>query len=602
MRLVACYLLSIALLFVSCAPTIEEAGKEDTPNIPNEESADSEENGTENISIPIAEPLVIQASANTTSGRAVLPVVFSCSVSGGLEPYSYSWDFDARDGRQVDKYHNNATFVFAEAGSYQITVIVNDNIGQEASDTLDIEVLPQELTKGTPIVLQHQHGTEENPIIIEGLDIAATEGQGINLVMCSNVVIRNNYIHDVSSPNQAEGIAIRVQDSSDIEIYGNYLLNNQEGMCIWSTPESDFQQNISVHDNVVIGSDRISGINIGKTDNVNIYNNYVKNNGNPEHFENGRITGIIANTGDNINIHDNVSVGNSSDGIGVAYHREYYLQNPEYLMTGYSIYNNTSRGNGEQGIWLMGATDGEVHDNYIESNYNENPSLGSSGIMLEYAVSEVSIYRNYLKNNEIAGIDINMSHNITISENIINESSANFGGIWIREEYPTDWQTYPIASSEIVIKNNLFYQSRLGIFMQQGENTYILNNTMYKNGVFERSEYGSISGILIDQEAINTLVQNNIITSCTGIGIYSKDTDDAVLYNDFWNNEADYNPDFAGGEGNVSEDPRFVSPEAGNFMLNDNSPCKGAGLWHEHLEVDVNENDQVDIGQLFITY
>ena len=213
---------------------------------------------------------------------------------GGIEPYRYSWDFDARDDLQVDKYHRDATFVFAEAGTYRVTLTVTDSFGQEVFDTLDIEVFPQEVVLGSPITLINQHGTPENPIVIEGLEISSTESNGITLIQCSHVIIRNNFIRGVYSQEPHQGIAILVQSSSNIDIQGNYLVNNQEAMYIGPPPGEDFQQNIRVWDNVVVGTKKLSGIKIQKTNNVEVYNNFLKNNGDHESFETGgAITGII---------------------------------------------------------------------------------------------------------------------------------------------------------------------------------------------------------------------------------------------------------------------------------------------------------------------
>ena len=546
--------------------------------------------------LPVSEPPVIQASANTYSGTAVLPVKFSCSVSEGVGPYWYSWDFDARDGQQVDKYHRDATFVFAEAGTYRVTLTVTDSLGQEVFDTLDIEVFPQEVVRGSPVTLINQHGTDENPIVIEGLEISTTEGNGINLIHCSHVIIRNNFIHDLSSQEQHESIAIRVQDSSYIDIHGNYLVNNHEAMYIWATPEEDFQQNIRVWDNVVLGTEIISAINIGKTKNIEVYNNFLKNNGNHELFENGRIIGIYISDAMDINIHDNISIGCTSDGIGVSFTPGSFIENPEFLTSDFTINNNTSRENGEQGIWLMGVTKGRIFNNYLEGNTNANPRLGSRGIMLEFEVSDVDIFRNVFVNNEVAGIDINMSYNISIYENYFNEIDAVFGGIWIDERPQIDWFTKSTKSHNNIIKSNVFHESRLGIKIEQGENTYILNNTFYGNGTYEDGRYGKIGGILVCEKAVNTLVKNNIIVGNRGIGIYCEDSDHDISYNNVWNNEFNYSSGFTGGMGNISEDPLFVSPENGNFTLQPNSPCRGAGLWDAHLDIDNSPSGRIDMG------
>ena len=48
--------------------------------------------------------------------------------------------------------------------------------------------------------------------------------------------------------------------------------------------------------------------------------------------------------------------------------------------------------------------------------------------------------------------------------------------------------------------------------------------------------------------------------------------------------------------GNISEDPLFVSPENGNFTLQPSSPCRSAGLWDAHLDIDNSPSGRIDMG------
>ena len=69
-----------------------------------------------------------------------------------------------------------------------------------------------------------------------------------------------------------------------------------------------------------------------------------------------------------------------------------------------------------------------------------------------------------------------------------------------------------------------------------------------------------------------------------------------ISYNNVWNNEFNYSSGFTGGMGHISENPLFVSPENGNFALQPSSPCRGAGLWDAHLDIDISPSGRIDMG------
>jgi subtilisin family serine protease len=86
--------------------------------------------------IAVATPTA-SASANPTSGNAPLNVSFSGSSSmDGLKTLTYSWDFG--DGEVGGG--KNTSHIYTEAGSYTVTLTVEDSEGLGNTDTLTVDV------------------------------------------------------------------------------------------------------------------------------------------------------------------------------------------------------------------------------------------------------------------------------------------------------------------------------------------------------------------------------------------------------------------------------------------------------------------------------
>jgi hypothetical protein len=83
--------------------------------------------------------------SNIKSGQAI---AFSASVSGGVQPYSYTWNFgDGDNGRG-----QTISYAYQKAGTYMTTLTVTDAAGQTvtASHALTIAPAPPSSTKPSP--------------------------------------------------------------------------------------------------------------------------------------------------------------------------------------------------------------------------------------------------------------------------------------------------------------------------------------------------------------------------------------------------------------------------------------------------------------------
>ena len=84
-------------------------------------------------------PLTVEITSSDTEGE-VAPATFEfdADVTGGTEPYTYSWDFDGESSEEIDDDETEHTF--EEAGSYNVGLTVTDSEGRIGSDNMEITV------------------------------------------------------------------------------------------------------------------------------------------------------------------------------------------------------------------------------------------------------------------------------------------------------------------------------------------------------------------------------------------------------------------------------------------------------------------------------
>jgi len=88
---------------------------------------------------PPTAPLEVEITSGDTEGE-VAPATFEfdADVTGGTEPYTYSWDFDGESIEEIDDDETEHTF--EEAGTYDVDLTVTDSEGQTGSDSMEITV------------------------------------------------------------------------------------------------------------------------------------------------------------------------------------------------------------------------------------------------------------------------------------------------------------------------------------------------------------------------------------------------------------------------------------------------------------------------------
>lgn len=87
-----------------------------------------------------AEPLAVDINSRSIEGEGVAPFTFEfeAEVTGGAEPYTYSWAFEEEES--VESNEQVISHTFDDAGSYNVELTVTDSGGQSASDSIEITV------------------------------------------------------------------------------------------------------------------------------------------------------------------------------------------------------------------------------------------------------------------------------------------------------------------------------------------------------------------------------------------------------------------------------------------------------------------------------
>jgi plastocyanin len=83
--------------------------------------------------------LTVDAITNGTEGEAPATFIFEADALGGTEPYTVIWDFDD-DSVVEESEEQTILHTFDEAGTYNVTVDVEDSEEQIASDSVEITV------------------------------------------------------------------------------------------------------------------------------------------------------------------------------------------------------------------------------------------------------------------------------------------------------------------------------------------------------------------------------------------------------------------------------------------------------------------------------
>jgi PKD repeat protein len=76
----------------------------------------------------------VEIISNSIEGVAPATFEFQANVTGGTEPYTYSWNFGDDSEEESDEE------TFDGAGMYNVTLTATDSDDQTASDSIEIQV------------------------------------------------------------------------------------------------------------------------------------------------------------------------------------------------------------------------------------------------------------------------------------------------------------------------------------------------------------------------------------------------------------------------------------------------------------------------------
>ncbi|MDP8887118.1 MAG: PKD domain-containing protein, partial [Thermoproteota archaeon] len=108
--------------------------------------------------------LTVEIDSNSTEGAVPATFEFEADITGGTEPYTIVWDLD--DDEIAESNEETLVPTFIEPGTHTIDVVVADDGGQVASDSLEVTVEEGEespLEEQPPMVQEEEQLIEEMP-------------------------------------------------------------------------------------------------------------------------------------------------------------------------------------------------------------------------------------------------------------------------------------------------------------------------------------------------------------------------------------------------------------------------------------------------------
>jgi parallel beta-helix repeat protein len=220
---------------------------------------------------------------------------------------------------------------------------------------------------------------------------------------------------------------------------------------------------------------------------------------------------------------------------------------------------------------------------YIKIQNSEVKNARMSGILLADGANYNQLINLKVHGNGTNrydhGIYIATSHNLVERCEIYNNSAY---GIHVYNSAPGERAETNLVQRSIIRNNGVRDESAAGIVLSSGEGNGAYNNIIQNNS----------HGISINHRGLNSRVYNNVIFGNRHNGIQVGNGSAAALIKNnilYKNGATIYNA----GSGtvlanNLTRDPKFVDPVAGNFALQPTSPAIDAGTTLIEIRDDFN--------------
>jgi titin len=344
---------------------------------------------------------------------------------------------------------------------------------------------------------------------------ASIEGYGIHLMSSSNISITDNYVRFNGASSLNEGYGIYLTGSTNNNISYNNVIDNKDGICLWS----------SSNNNTIFDNDITSNDGKGIYHALSSYNNFTTNN-----IQSNTNRGIYLLESTYNEVFDN-NVGNHGnwDGIFLEYSSDNNITHNSISSNMVGMHVKSSSNNS---ISFNGASFGNSHGFFVEdsSNYNNlsnndiNNNMGYGLYLLSSSYNDIyqnDVFdnENWMSFNEGMGIALMGSHNNNVTDNDVQSNG---------ESSPIEGYGIYIAGNFNNIRDNYVYNNLDGIYL-----TSTSNNTIVNNDVGLNQNYGIYLRLSSDTDIYNNIIKSN---DGDGLHIRQSSNDNEIIANNISNN------------------------------------------------------------------